>query len=197
MKCAAAALAAAIALGCGGGQAASEGTRKARSDRPGGEPVELTLRASDGSLLFVGDLKGQPVLMFLFATFDGVCQAALRPLGRFARAHSDVHVVGVAVQPDPEQLVEAYVHALSPPFVVAHDPEERVGAGETALGPVEGVPTYVMLDALGRLVARHEGYASQRQLEHMLYRARRAVPEEAADAAGDPPPLLGNPDDSP
>lgn len=196
LRAAAAAMAIVLAGGCGGGGGATKGPEDPEPEKEPlqtHESVEITLRTSEGALLFVGDLRGRPVLLFLFATFDGVSQAALQPLRRFIRAHPEVHVLGVAIQPDPQQLLDAYVHALSPPFPVAYDPEDRVEAGKTALGSIGSVPTFVMLDALGRPVERHEGFASQRTLENMLYRAQQAVPNAAAEAAGEQPPLLGNP----
>ncbi|MFW5876332.1 MAG: TlpA family protein disulfide reductase [Myxococcota bacterium] len=177
---------------CGGGGAGGSAQPPGQAESSAHEGVELTLRTSDGKLLFVGDLRGRPVLLFLFATFDGVSQAALRPLTRFVSANPNTHVVGIAQQPDPKLLIEAYVHALSPPFPVTYDPEEGIAAGETPIGEVDRIPTFVMLDALGRIVDRHDGYASERTLHHMLDRAREAVPEEAAEQLRGPPPALGN-----
>lgn len=177
------------ACGGGGGSGSASNPRGAGSSAH--EAVELTLRTSDGRLLFVGDLRGQPVLLFLFATFDGVSQAALRPVSRFVRANPNAHVVGIAQQPDPKLLIEAYVHALSPPFPITYEPEGHLAAGETPIGEVDSIPTFVMLDALGRVVDRHDGYASERSLHLMLDRAREAVPEPAAERLREPPPILG------
>jgi len=156
-------------LGCGGSQ--SEGV--GRSDRvPDRAPIELTLRTPDGAFVDVGDLRGQPTLLFLFATFDGVSQASLRTLRRFFLRHPDVHLVGIAVQPQAAELVGAYAEALHVPFTVTYEPEERIAVGLSSLGAFEAVPTFVMLDARGREVGRHVGFASDRKLETFLERAR-------------------------
>lgn len=173
------------AAACGGGSAGRVGVT---DDDPAPGPVELELRTPEGVPVFVGDLRDKPVLLFFFATFDGVSQASLRPLSRFVRHHPDVHVLGIALQPDAETLLDAWAHALEPPFLVTYDPRGSVSAGTSDLGTVDQIPTYVLLDADGREIDRHVGYASQNSLDRMLIRAgRRVQPEPDAD---EPPPLL-------
>src|SRR5688500_10391467 len=102
------------------GSAAEAPIGETRAERPA-EPLELALRLPSGEFVDVGDLRGRPTLLFLFATFDGVSQAALRPLARFVRAHPDVHVLGVAAQPNAAPLLDAYQQALHPAFTLAYD----------------------------------------------------------------------------
>ena len=171
---------------CGGGGSAER--VGVSNDDPAPRPVELELRTPDGVPVFVGDLRDKPVLVFFFATFDGMSQASLRPLSRFVRHHPDVHVLGIAVQPDAESLLDAWAHALEPPFVVTYDPRGTVSAGASDFGTIDQIPTYVLLDANGYEVDRHVGFASQNRLDRMLLLAGpRAEPEPDAD---EPPPLL-------
>jgi peroxiredoxin len=133
------------------------------------EPLELTLRTTGGDLLDVASLRGKPVVLFFFATFDTLSQAATRPLARFARQHADdVHVVAVAVQPDARTLAAAWAAALNIPFDVTYEPEPRVLAGRSEIGALAGVPTFVVLDRAGLIVARHSGFASENKLERLL-----------------------------
>lgn len=154
---------------CGGSAPPPVGVSAPRA-RP--EPLELTLRAPDGRWLDVGDLRGHRVVIFLFATFDGTSQAALRPLSRLVRHRPDVYVVGVAAQPDARDLLEAWAAALSPPFPVAYDPDERVSRGTSNLGALDAIPSFVVLDEDGFVVARHSGYASESRLDALLARER-------------------------
>lgn len=157
--------------GCGaaGGEAGvgREGGRRREA------PVDLTLRLADGELLALSDLRGAPTLLFLFATFDGGSQAALRPLRRFLQDHPEVQVVGVAVQPRPAGLVDAWAAALDPPFPVGWEPEETIIEGTSALAAIRSVPTLVMLDREGIEVGRHVGFPPGRTLDEF---ARRAAP---------------------
>ena len=73
--------------------------------------LNLGVRLSDGRWLELADLRGTPVLLFVFATFDAVSQAALKSLRPFVPQHPEVVVVGIAAQPRAAQLVEAWNYA--------------------------------------------------------------------------------------
>ncbi len=175
---------------CGGSsQGIDDGVGTSRAERRG-RPVELTLRGTSGEWIHLGDLRGKPVLLFLMATFDGVSQAALRPTSRFVRHHAgELHVLGVAVQPNPQPLLVPYVDALQPPFPFTYQMEGTIGEGTSALGALEAIPTYVMLDAYGVEVDRHVGFPNTSTLDVMLQKAidRGGITEDGA-----PPPLIGH-----
>ena len=130
--------------------------------------LELGLRLSDGRWLELGDLRGNPVLLFVFATFDMVSQASLKALRPFVQAHPEVIVVGVASEPRATQLVEAWAYALDPPFVVGADPYGNVENGRSALGKIETVPTYILYDTQGYERERVTGYQTASQLDTMV-----------------------------
>jgi len=172
-----------VALGgCGGGGQATAVGRSGSGER-GQAPVDLTLRMTDGGILATSDLRGAPTLLFLFATFDGASQAALRPIRRFVADHPDVQIVGVAVQPQAPRLADAWVVALDPPFPVGWEPEETILEGTSVLGAVEAVPTLVMLDAAGVEVDRHVGFPPERRLGELARAAgvTERPPEREAD----------------
>ena len=178
--------------GCGGGseRTAAVGTSRA----PGNvRPVEMTFRAASGEWVHLGDLRGKPVLLFLMATFDSVSQAALRPVSRFVRHHpGELHVLGVAVQPNPQPLLVPYVSALQPPFPFVYQVEGTIGEGTSPLGELEAIPTFVMLDARGLEVDRHVGFPNTSTLDNLLREAvaRGGIREEPVEA-----PLMGGPND--
>lgn len=131
-------------------------------------PVELALRTPDGQFLDIGDLRGAPTIIFVFATFDALSQAAIHPVSRFHRAHPEAHVVGLAAQPEGESLLAPYAEALHIQFTVAYDPDNTVARGLSGLGPIEAVPMFIAIDQNGVIADEHIGYASERQLERML-----------------------------
>jgi hypothetical protein len=170
-----------VLAACGGGEEARptpEGATPIGMSGPqtgGGETpeategsVELTLRLPDGTFLEVGEQRGHPVLLYVFATFDGVSQMLLTPLRNVAERHPDVRIIGIAAQPSARLLVDAYVHALAPPFPITYDPRETVRSGESALGAIDTIPTLIVLDARGVEVARHTGFADEPQIEALL-----------------------------
>lgn len=145
---------------------ANEPSRPARTS--GGEAIELTLRYPDGTFLEVGELRGQVVLLFVFATYDAMSQMTLTPLGSITERFPDVRVIGVAAQHSARLLVDAFENALSPPFPITYDPVGDVSEGHSALGEIEAVPTLVALDRRGMEVARTTGFTDEAQIARML-----------------------------
>jgi len=154
------------------------------SHAPRGEvQVDLSLTTSSGRRLELVDQRGSPVLLFLFATYDGASLATHRSLQRFIDDAPETVVVAVALQPDAEVFSRAFVDSVQPPYTVAFDPAESIQRGTSDLGALEAVPTVVVLDASGRVCARHVGYASERDL-----RAMRQVALGRGGLATVPPP---------
>ncbi len=138
--------------------------RETTPDASSGTRLDLGVRLTDGRWLELRDLRGAPVLMFVFATFDAVSQASLKSLRPFVPQHPDLVVVGVAAQPRGQQLVEAWAYALDPPFVVGTNPYGSVENGESTLGKIERVPTYILYNADGYEIARTTGLVTEGQL---------------------------------
>jgi hypothetical protein len=151
--------------------------------------VELTVRTPGGEWVFIGDLRGRPVLLVFLATYDGVSQATLVPLRHLLLSRDDVHVVGVMLQQEADEFVDAWVNALEPPFPVGYDPDGTLASGETALGIIETVPTFIVLDANGVEVERRVGFQSEHRLGEMIDRAVAHAPLRERR----PPPLIGAP----
>ena len=152
-----------LATGCATAPAETAGeTRATKKSSP--RRLELGVRTTNGQWLELGALRGKPLLVFVFATFDAVSQAALKPLRRFVQNGAEIQIVGVAAQPRASQLVSAWAYALDPPFVVGTDPYGRVEEGLTALGKIETVPTYIVYDAAGYERERVTGMQSEKEL---------------------------------
>lgn len=154
-----------VALGC------TRDSRPAQQTVAGGargERLDLGVRLSDGRWLELADLRGTPVLLFVFATFDTVSQASLNPLREFVPEHPELIVVGVAAQPRATQLVAAWAYALDPPFVVGADPYGRVENGQSSLGKIETVPTYILYDAQGYEIDRRTGILTEDELTELV-----------------------------
>lgn len=162
-----------VLAGCASTKSAPEGS----TPRAVGEQrLDLGLRLSDGRWLELADLRGKPVLLFVFATFDAVSQAALKSLRPFVPRHPDVLVIGIAAQPRAIQLVEAWDYALDPPFVVGADPYGRVENGQSTLGKIETVPTYILYDARGYEVDRTTGLVTEGDLAKLVAPVSKSSP---------------------
>ncbi len=113
--------------------------------------LDLTLAHSDRSLIELRELRGQPLLLFLFATYDDACQLALTHVERFRQRDPQFPVLGVALQPNAREFLDAYRDALAVSFPLTYDASDVVLKGKTALGRIIGVPAFVLLDAQGTI----------------------------------------------
>jgi hypothetical protein len=125
----------------------------------------MALVGADGRRFALSQLRGRPLLLFLFTTYDNASQLALTPLTTFLQAHPDLAALGIAAQPDPSALLPLYRDALDLHMPLAYEVDPQIVAGDSMLGPIETVPTYVLLDAGGRIAARHTGALTGEQLE--------------------------------
>jgi hypothetical protein len=149
--------------------AACGGTPARPAPTPGGGfPVELDLAFPDGTFLALGDLRGRTVLLFVLTTFDSVSQASIRPLRCLVEARPDITVIGLAAEPSARQLVGPYADVLDPPFEIAFDPEDLVRTGESALGAIDVVPTFIVVDPRGFIARRYAGYLGCTGLQQLV-----------------------------
>jgi peroxiredoxin len=187
---------------CGGEATRAAERADARADDDDG--LELSLVRHDGERIELADQRGTPVLLFFFATYDGASIASSRGVARFAREALDTVVIGVALQPDAPTFAAAYVETELPPYAIAYDDDEMIVQGRSDLGAFEAIPMFVMIDAHGREVARHVGYASERQLrtwhEQAIARGGIVAPTPAEPSGGespaDPAPAAAAPGDA-
>jgi len=154
-----------LSMGCAHTSGTSRDTAPPSATGP---RLDLGVRLSDGRWLELADLRGKPVLLFVFATFDAVSQASLTPLRPFVPQHPGIIVVGIAAQPRAMQLVEAWAYALDPPFVVGADPYGRVENGESSLGKIEIVPTFILYGAHGYEIDRATGLLTEGDLARLV-----------------------------
>lgn len=96
----------------------------------------------------------------------------VRPLRALVETDPTVEVIGIAAQPGARLLVDAYEHALAPPFPITYDPIDSITGGTSALGVVEAIPTLVVLDRRGVPAARFTGYCDDACLAELLRAAR-------------------------
>jgi peroxiredoxin len=134
--------------------------------------LELELARSDGSRMELSSLRGKPLLLFLFATYDEASQFTLVPLTRIAESEPDVTVIGVALQPEADKFLRLFKRSLPVPFELFYDPDNTVLGGSSALGQVPGVPVVIAIDAEGRVRDSLFGAASFEALHTLAKSAR-------------------------
>lgn len=153
---------------------AATGCAAATAEGAHGQTAPVMLELSDiaGRPFGIEDLRGKPLLLFVFATYDSTSQIALLTLERFAQQNADIAVIGVAAQPQAERLLPLHRDTLNIRIPLAYDPREQLINGHSALGRIEVIPSYVLLDAGGRLRAKHAGALDHPGIEQLVARAR-------------------------
>jgi thiol-disulfide isomerase/thioredoxin len=172
----AAAIAALVVAGVVVARSGSEPSSDARdgdqpavaSDTPADAPArapQVVFERFDGRPARLEDWRGQPVVVNFWASWCPPCVAemrdALEPL--HAELGDQVAFLGVDLQDTPA-AAQRVVEQTGVTYQLATDPD---GELFTAFGGF-GMPTTVLVDADGRVVARHTGALTRADLEALL-----------------------------
>lgn len=124
-----------------------------------GQPApELRLPTLAGEQVDLADLGGQPVLVYFFAPWCGVCSASADNIRRLRRMRDDeaLSILVVALGWKSVDEVRAYAtrHELNVPVLLGDAATQRAWQ-------IVGFPTYYVVDGDGRIVRRDFGYSTQ------------------------------------
>jgi thiol-disulfide isomerase/thioredoxin len=164
---------------------ASVATRR-KKNADAREPADFTLRkAPEGTAFPLKDTKGKVLVVNFWATWCGPCHA-LEPL--FTRVAADFQanpdVLFLAANCDEdESLVKSYLETDKPrTAVVFADGLERFFT-------VNSFPTVLVIDRVGKIAYRSEGFEPNAFEPNLAAAVRRALaPAGASSPAGDPAP---------
>ena len=156
----------AAACSAGDGADGSPGSSVASERDPAVLDAELV--GFDGSVAMLSDYAGSPVVVNFWASWCPSCVAelgaAIQPA--FEAVGDDVAFVGVNLQ-DEREAALALVEETGVLFDLVVDP---VGDLYLAFGAI-GMPFTALVDADGRVVARHNGPLTETQLLDMIEEA--------------------------
>lgn len=160
-RAAAALLASLLAAACGGAHHAETARRRPL------DPVILPL--VEGGELDLTELRGRVVVLFFFTTYSGPAQALAPFVAQVALRHADdeLTIVGVALEPDAQPVVEAWRDFVGVPFPVVLADEALV-AGRSPLGPIPAVPSFAFLDRHGALRGWDVRLLREQQLDALV-----------------------------
>ena len=127
------------------------------------EAPAFALSDLEGRTVTLAELRGRQVVVNFWATWCTPCRLEIPTFSRFARAHPDVVVLGVAVDEDVE-LVRRTAEELEIDYpVLLADPAVRQAYGVTTL------PTTVIVGADGKVRSAHTGLMLD---PHLLWATR-------------------------
>jgi thiol-disulfide isomerase/thioredoxin len=131
---------------------ASRSTRSAEGPRLPREAVTLDFEdVATGKEVSTQRFRGKPVILFFFTTWCTPCQLEAERLHQVhaAAGRDRVAILGICIDLD-RRLVPPFVEAAGFNFPVVYGDPGLVRS--SPLGPVQGVPRIVILDAAGRPV---------------------------------------------
>ncbi len=155
-----AALIALAACGCAAGREAAA-PPPLSGEPAAGRPVDLRLPRLRGGQVSLADLRGHPLLLALFATWDLRSQAEATTLEQLHQelGPRGLKVVGVALAPLGPQglpIVQAYVEVMNLSFdVLLAQPDDLDLVA--AVGLTRQVPRTLLLDRRGRVLLDQRG----------------------------------------
>ena len=126
-----------------------------------------------GDTVSLAMLRGEAVLLNVWATWCPPCREEMPELERLHRTYADsgLHVVAVSIDgAGADELVREFVREFGVTFRILRDPDERVSRTFGMMG----VPETFLIDADGKLVKRWLGRFDGRD-EESAAQIRRAL----------------------
>jgi len=128
------------------------------------DPDEVTFTTFDDEVVPLASLRGKPLLVNFFASYCTPCIEEMPALESAYQALGDqVQFLGLAMQDRPQAALDL-VERTGVTYPVAQDPDSSV---ITALGGIV-LPTTVLLDADGEIVASHAGELTEAEILELI-----------------------------
>jgi hypothetical protein len=162
-------LASALLTGCASGSSRPADDARA-STRPLYEYVSL-----DGRPISSEMNRGKVTVIAVIATYDLGSQVIVRQLAEIrARQRRALAIFALVLEPPKNApLAEAFAATLELPFPIAMADQATLEA-RGPFGPLDTVPTLIVLSADGTETWRHQGAILAGEIEEQIARARRA-----------------------
>ena len=137
-----------------------------------GEPAQFSFGTIQGGEVSSDTTRGRSTALLFVTTYDLPSQAEAQMLRDVVRRHKPRANAAIVMMEAPRAAPLAQVWAdsigLDLPIAMA---SQTLLAGESELGRVLGVPTLIVLDRRGRVVARLEGAQGYEPIDAALTQA--------------------------
>ena len=148
-----------------------------------GPAPDFSLQDLNGETVTLSELKGKVVFVNLWATWCVYCAKEIPVLKELHRDYEEegLVILGVSVDEDPTNVVEAFVQKHDMTYPVLHD-RELVLARAYNLGQQTGIPLTLVIDRRGHLRGVMTGFHPRKVQEPIVQRLL-AEPVEGAQPA--------------
>ena len=125
---------------------------------------DWNLQDKDGNHYKLSDEKGKWVLVNFWAPWCPECRQEIPELNALQQQHKDMLVIGVAVMYSKNQEVLDVVKEKSISYPVVLGDEDIA----SDFGEMKGMPTSFLYAPSGKLVGRHDGALTQKDVEQAM-----------------------------
>ncbi len=145
----------------------------ARASEPDlGAPVQFTFGTIAGGELSSDTTRGRTTALLFVTTYDLTSQGQAQLLRDVLSTHQPVANAAIVMMEPPNSagLAQVWADAIGLKWPIAMASPTLL-AGESQLGNIAGVPTLIVLDRRGRLIAKSEGALAREAIRDCLDRA--------------------------
>jgi hypothetical protein len=137
-----------------------------------GEPVQFTFGTLTGDEVSSDTTRGRTTALLFVTTYDLASQAQTQLLREVLSSHKPVANAAIVMMEPPRaaDLARVWADALGLTWPIAMATPSLM-AGDSQLGRINGVPTLIVLDRRGRVVAKNEGAVNRQGIQDCLTRA--------------------------
>jgi peroxiredoxin len=132
--------------------------------------MHLTMESIDGGTISLAEARGRVVVLHVFAGWSLAAQGDVPQLVELARTEKRALVIGVGVDPEGRQVLAPWRDANQIPYLIVDADRTEPHYGPP-LDTIAQVPTTIVLDPAGRLVARIERPLTDGELAKLVQRA--------------------------
>jgi TonB family protein len=137
---------------------------------------DFTLKTTDGQTIRLCDLQGQVVLLDFWASWCGPCLRELPSIEKLHREFKNKGVVILGVNPEEPDVARAFVRLRKFTFPTVLDEDHSVGQ----LYQIRAIPTVIVLDARGTVVAHFIGLRPESDLRAAIQQAQDGAAQTVA-----------------
>jgi hypothetical protein len=137
-----------------------------------GEPVQFTFGTLTGDEVSSDTTRGRTTALLFVTTYDLASQAQTQLLREVLSSHKPVANAAIVMMEPPRaaELARVWADSLNLTWPIAMATPTLM-AGDSQLGRINGVPTLIVLDRRGRIIAKNEGALNRQGIQDCLARA--------------------------
>ena len=137
-----------------------------------GEPVQFTFGTLTGDEVSSDTTRGRTTALLFVTTYDLASQAQAQLLRDVLSSHKPVANAAIVMMEPPRSagLAQVWADSLGLEWPIAMA-SPTLMAGDSQLGRISGVPTIIVLDRRGRVIAKSDGALDRAAIKDCLARA--------------------------